>query len=275
MEASAALDYASRPLPLYYALSQAGIAILAAHAPTRAVPRSHGLRVPRGARGVLGWVVGPAGNGMFQAVSNAVGSAGLAGEVSIGALLATLPEIAASDEIGEQFPKALALWPAVPRGVFPAIEEIGWRGYVVMALMPPHQVFTAMELHEALKGYPNAPQSLASSGVQVQDTPDGQGILVKWAALPDGSDPRPANEDSAGRRWLRPAVCGTDDLPSVLMTWWAALLGLSSLARYHPVEWVQAIDPNNKSAETVVLERGLDAAIDVLPGLILDALTLR
>lgn len=96
-------------------------------------------------------------------------------------------------------------------------------------------------------------------------------LTLDWPRPADGSDPRPEYPDSEGIRWLRPAVCGKSKPPSVLMTRWSALLGLSSLARYHPKEWVRAIDPN-QSTEAVVLDRALDAALEVLPGLILSAL---
>ena len=106
----------------------------------------------------------------------------------------------------------------------------------------------------------------------VGPTPEGGGALLLWRAEKDGESPLPPALDAEGRRWLRPYLAPPTQPPSVLMTWWAALLGLSSLARYHPVEWVRAIDPD-ESDEAVVLERALDAAIEVLPELILEALT--
>ena len=50
-------------------------------------------------------------------------------------------------------------------------------------------------------------------------------------------------------RWPHPHLVGHVQpsiggglAPSPLMLWWALLLALSSLARYHPAAWVQAID---------------------------------
>lgn len=271
MGAAAGLGYVSRPLPLYYALSQAGRAILAARGDDPQAPNSHGLAPQPGRKGALSWSVGPRGRGQFQAVAEVTDSEGLSSAVSIGRLLATIPEIAVLEGIGDEFPRALPLWPMRPRGLHPVLEEMASYGYIVMVAVGPPVTIKPPDLTWLLRHYPGSPVSHADKAVQVQDTPDGPGIVVRWAAPPDGSDPRPAHEDAIGRRWLRPAVCADDPAPSVLMTWWAALLGLSSLARYHPVEWLNAIDPD-LSPEAVVLERAMDAAVEMLPGLILSAL---
>jgi hypothetical protein len=277
MEASAALDYASRPLPLYYALSQAGRAILAAHADEPDAPSFHGLYVPQQGTEVLAWPVkldgrvGPDNPGEFQAVARTVGSAALNGEVSIGRLLATLPEIAVAEEIAADLLKALPL-AEPPEGLFPSFDSQPYAAHALMVLLVTDTVVTPVDLNARLAAnYPGAPTSYGDRGVQVQDTEHGRGIVVKWPRPEDGSDPRPEHKGGKGLRWLRPSVFGNDPAPSVLMTWWAALLGLSCLARYHPVEWVRAVNRND-STEAVVLERTLDAALDVLPGLILGAL---
>jgi hypothetical protein len=59
---------------------------------------------------------------------------------------------------------------------------------------------------------------------------------------------------------------------SPLMLWWALLFGLSSIARYDPETWVGALAVND-SALTVPIEAALDAALEVLPDLILGTLT--
>jgi hypothetical protein len=56
------------------------------------------------------------------------------------------------------------------------------------------------------------------------------------------------------------------------MLWWALLFGLSSVARYEPELWIGALDVN-RSPLAVPIEAALDAALEALPDLILDALT--
>jgi hypothetical protein len=63
-----------------------------------------------------------------------------------------------------------------------------------------------------------------------------------------------------------------DDVLHPLAQWWAVLLGLSSLARYHPERWGDAL-ARDKSAAAIPIEEALDIGRDVLPGMLLDAIT--
>jgi YaaC-like Protein len=56
------------------------------------------------------------------------------------------------------------------------------------------------------------------------------------------------------------------------MLWWALLFGLSSIARYDPETWIDALVVND-SELAVPIEAALDVALEALPELILDALT--
>jgi hypothetical protein len=56
------------------------------------------------------------------------------------------------------------------------------------------------------------------------------------------------------------------------MTLWALLFGLSALARYHPGLWVSALNPDQSTA-AVDLEQMLDAALDLVPDLLVPALS--
>lgn len=65
---------------------------------------------------------------------------------------------------------------------------------------------------------------------------------------------------------------GGGESPHPLMLWWALLLGLSSLARYEPAAWIDAINLD-KSELAVSLERVLETAQVCIPERILDSLT--
>lgn len=71
------------------------------------------------------------------------------------------------------------------------------------------------------------------------------------------------------RRWLRPAIAGAEG-PDPTMTWWALLYALSMYARYHPKEWVAALDIDS-SVVGVTLERTMNRAESALPQLVLSA----
>jgi len=67
-----------------------------------------------------------------------------------------------------------------------------------------------------------------------------------------------------------PAV-GGGPAPAPLMLWWALLLGLSSLVRYHPEQWTNAVDVDS-SELAVSLQRVLDIAMDRVPQRLYQAL---
>jgi hypothetical protein len=72
------------------------------------------------------------------------------------------------------------------------------------------------------------------------------------------------------RRHILPGTGGVTR-PSSLLMWWMLLYGLSSVARYEPEVWVDALDVDN-SPLAVPLEQALETAVDVVPALIRDAL---
>ena len=73
-----------------------------------------------------------------------------------------------------------------------------------------------------------------------------------------------------GSRFLRVPLGEKRDQPSGLMTWWIALIALSSLARYEPAGWTAALDPTSVLA--VPIERTLSNVSLMLPLLVHDAL---
>jgi hypothetical protein len=71
--------------------------------------------------------------------------------------------------------------------------------------------------------------------------------------------------------WIFPAVAGQQVHP--LMAWWAVLYTLSMLARYEPERWVSIVDVDHSEWATP-LEHLLDHALDAVPEVICQALTL-
>lgn len=56
-----------------------------------------------------------------------------------------------------------------------------------------------------------------------------------------------------------------------LTMWWALLFGLSMLARYEPAGWNAMLDLDNGRLSSRLM-RLMDAAVDVVPELVLKAL---
>jgi hypothetical protein len=72
-------------------------------------------------------------------------------------------------------------------------------------------------------------------------------------------------------RMALPAVGGVD-APEFLALWWVLLLALSSLVRYEPAHWTRAIEPDS-SKLAVPLEQISDSAESFIPGILLSVLT--
>ncbi|WP_046469474.1 YaaC family protein [Allosalinactinospora lopnorensis] len=72
-------------------------------------------------------------------------------------------------------------------------------------------------------------------------------------------------------RYLFPAPNGAIRGMHPLMAWWAVLHALSVLARYHPVEWARAIDVD-ASEYAVPVEELLRTSLTVLPELVLETI---
>jgi hypothetical protein len=307
-EASAAAGYAAKPVPLFYALSQAGRAIAASRLNGDWRLRGHGLAAADQTKGVLGSTVKPNGgqNTSFAAVGRAIASPPLAGCCELGALWVGNPDLT-----GIEIPAGHAVWPPAlrislgtrsmrtPTGEIqdPRVMVIHTGGLVGVAVPVPGTLVA--DVAAALGSYPTLrdakPYSQGPTGIIGPGQPDDvaargtdmAGVSAVTVGRPIGAEitmqewneaqeafcsvfepTRPFPAETIG--YALPALAGGDS-PHMLMLWWALLLGLSSFARYEPAAWTAAIDPSS-SVLAVSLERVLDIAEDKVPSRILDAL---
>ncbi|WP_331724920.1 YaaC family protein (plasmid) [Streptomyces sp. NBC_00111] len=75
----------------------------------------------------------------------------------------------------------------------------------------------------------------------------------------------------AGHRYFFPAVAGLPCELHPLMAWWAVLYALSMLARYQPAQWANHINVDG-SRHAVPIEKILERAMEHLPVLIADTI---
>jgi hypothetical protein len=279
MRAAEATGPAARPLPLFYALSQAGRAIVAAKG--GADPKGHGLRLRKPAESPLETLVYPIKGGALGAVAKAVGSPTLAQPVEIGALVYSMPELGGTVganlllDSDERWPRPLFVWPEPPS--HPKIASKEWiRTGVVFDVST--LIETPGDLRRELDHYPAARgrwesvgSVLSISPLPAVWTPWGRGEMIDWTASTGGLDAVAPEYRWLDRRWLRPEVVPGEEPPSPLMTWWTILFALSMFARYYPVAWVQALDPDS-SPIAVPLERTMSEALEAVPHLVLEAL---
>lgn len=277
MTAASANSAAARPLPLFYALSQAGRAIAAAHAADPWRLRMHGLNTPDLDSPVLSVVVrrSPTGNDKstdsFTGVARATKSPTFEESVDLGALWSSLPEVF------QLLPSPPATAPLllVPGGVDHFMDRDHVHAAVVGYDGEPEQLPSYLEQH-----FPTTagvglfrPQGLPHV---TEHTDWGLGVKVWWPAdepnvsghLRTLQRVAPGTADFSAR-WLRPGVAGVALSP--LLTWWALLFGLSMLARYEPAGWVAAL-AYDVSEFAAPLEQLLDIGLQRVPELVFEAL---
>ncbi|WP_406409338.1 YaaC family protein [Streptomyces sp. NBC_01643] len=107
----------------------------------------------------------------------------------------------------------------------------------------------------------------------------GGELVVNWE-MPQGSAPqdqrleylRSMTRGYGGARYFLPVLSPMKQELHPLMAWWAVLYALSMLARYQPAAWVKLISVDD-SQHAVPIERLLERAISHLPVLIADTIT--
>lgn len=289
LEAAVATKPAGRPLPLFYALSQVGRGIAAAHGEA-GDHVGHGLTCPLQSETapllyarVKPKVVKPqeqlevepkvrTAQGQFQVVSSALNSPTFDQSIELGACLASLPDFA-------QEP-VLAKWlPAVRVSPFDGsplkTKDGGWAIGSYVDIKASELTIEAFQAQ--LDKYPMAAQAQAT----VLSIPPHSRVFSGKPAYPEaphvawptaglgyqGAAPPYRKEDY---HWLRPGLTTTGETPTALMTWWLVLFTLSMIARYHPVAWVTALDPD-KSPTATLLERVMEEGLSAVPQLAYEA----
>jgi hypothetical protein len=284
-DAAAAAGPASRPLPLFYCLSQAGRAVCAAWS-TRAdwQPRSHGLGgrdapdTPEPGERTFRYSASAtsARRGAFPMLVEATRSATFAGQATVADFWVSIPNFPSLRESSR--PRCLRLERVYPpRGVGQSMLErftrrthgvlhfSGTRGLTLEALQRTYPTTRGLRQEGA------EPNLLGGPPLPVFVFPREDGSLRPLDEI-GVVDTRQGASASVTYQ-VRPRI-GSGELepPSLFLTFWALLFCLSELARYYPDAWVAALDPDH-SVEAVVLEHGIDAALDRAPGLISSALS--
>ena len=117
MTAASVVSSVTRPINLYYALAQAGLAISATHTPGIYTPSSHGLKIVNPDAELPDITVRvDAGQlrGSYSTVSDAVGSGVILSAVSIGALWGSLPDLEFMPLPGSAYPEVIPMVPEIP-----------------------------------------------------------------------------------------------------------------------------------------------------------------
>lgn len=271
LRAAEAIDPAARPLPLFYALSQAGRAIVAARGEQPDV-MGHGLAEDRHepqSRSLLHRRVKlrPASDGRdaFSAVSRAIGSPTPKTPIELGEVWVGLPNT---------FMIPGSLWQPGWRPILnvfdrkPRDAEEGREQIQVASFggNPHHDEISTI----LTTRYPSLPEG-TKIGVKGSGTlPAGNWIVVlSW---PQGADfdsiaPSDRSRFSDQPRHIYPTLAGDSETLNPLMLWWVLLFGLSVFARYHPNLWMEALE-HDRSELAVPLEAILESGMSAIPPLV-------
>ena len=287
MRAAASSGYASRPLPLFYAISQAGRAIAAAWADEPWQLRGHGLKHAIGPTPLASTVrTDPGKADSFGRVSAATRQGTLTAPVELGALWASLPDLYDQELREERWRRPLAVVREEEEPTTVALLRnkvtatiCGLPAWIFEDWPPGDERDRALD--GELRHYPTAAEwaAMRPQGMRLERPGvGGWDVDVFWEAESASPGERGAEFEShaiqhrtRGHWWLRPDLNEAGDFLWPLMTWWALLYGLSMLARYHPAEWTAALQVD-ESAETVPLEAALDQALNAVPHFVLEAL---
>lgn len=248
LDAAAAVGPASRPLPLYYALNQAGRAIVAARlTPDRPWrPILHGLSIGGPEDGTLqSTTITPQSSvndkraGSFHLLAEAIGASPrdkplgtspLSNTTSLRNVWAAIPGLD-KPGLGAGCPRALPLG-------FGSLRPWPTTASLTLTDWPPVDESKGRLQEFLAETYPAAADGLAVQSIRRGES---EGMAAAQAQLawkkPSGTPlpiwTGPTRYLAPESLWLLPKLSSGDTLAPILL-WWCLLQALSSLARYHP-----------------------------------------
>lgn len=270
--AAASVGVQSRPLNLFYGLSQAGRALAASMAPIgdSAQLVGHGIRCPGLAQSGQNPIShfpdlqirgdgGPATS--FRRLSTLLHSAPLDDAVGLGDLWAMLVEPILHEPLDQRERSV---------HIVSATRHNHDMLRVTVAGLPPG--FAPEDFNALLRDFPSlvGMEFTRVSGESV----NARGDVTASVELLQRStnDPSAVGIDYRGTRVILPSLARGMSTMHPLMVWWAVLYALSMLARYQPESWTALTNVDN-SPFAVPIGYLLDVAQDAVPDLLWRTLT--
>jgi YaaC-like Protein len=265
--AAEAVGPATAPIPLFYAFSQGGRAFAAARVTGQDWrPHTHGLSVGDPGTRIGDTVLTPSSGrpGSFQLFCRSIGSSALSAPTTLAAVWAAVGRYRAVEGLGAGEPattNAMIIGDNAPGHV--VLEG------AIAEDLPEDSEQQAEVMRERLAAY-----SPGGEGVRVapdrwpnQHFPVPR-VEVYWER--DGQtreaseivSPRIAGERSGFV--LLPALGPERNVLHPVAAMYATWLALSSVARYHPDAWRQALD-RDTAATAVAIEEAIDLTLELLP----------
>jgi hypothetical protein len=265
---------------LFYALSQAGRAISAAHRDDEHWQHGgHGLTVDSPTEKLHATVRAVGGRATsFRIVRETVGSRPIRSPVELGALLAGLPE-SADLAWDRRWPRALRVYPHQPDTL--SMQVLSADVVLTADRIEPGRwsdsVRDALAAYPTTSGFTSRVHPFTDGDDILHGTLAPTSVVLRWptGTAPGERDTRmemiAPQHRFAGTHWLWPSLHPTDTvILSPLMTWWALLFGFSILARYEPATWVSMLNVD-LDPYAVAIENALNEGLTTVPHLVRDA----
>lgn len=275
---AATVDFSSRPILLFYALSQAGraVAAVASSATTQNQWKldGHGITVTNLSNepSLVRLEVKDKGAGSFTQLASLLRSGSIPNGAPIGQVWSTIPSLS-DTPIGDSTDRLPAL------GYQRTLTPLGM-AYGRLTGVPGHLSEASnieMAVAEFLARYPslsgNEFPRAATTPYEVDRANNTLNVTRSWER-PQGVDPDAFDQQLTqpylgdNDRWIFPALGDAESPLHPLLAWWALLFPLSMLARYEPARWATHIDVDS-SPNAVPIETALTKALTVCPELIL------
>lgn len=280
----------TRPLLVFYGLSQAGRAIAAASTAAGSGDwelTGHGIRASRlevaGSAGLAAAAVADNGDGSFTRVAGLLGAESLPAATPLGALWPLLPEL-------HRFPLPGAA-AAVPLSVTPdrsgrdgatGLARVRVRPLPASVAAPPTGDQSDWDaslrdwpaerqaVRAFLTDYPGLAdaQFVTAQGNPVGLTGDGSGALAADLDVPvAGRALDDRTVESRSELWAYPSLHAKGRAQHPLTVWWAVTYALSMFARYYPRVWAGQASVS-RSADAAAIEHLLSQSLVALPELV-------
>ncbi|WP_431924206.1 YaaC family protein [Micromonospora wenchangensis] len=288
--AAANVGIATRPLLLFYGLSQGGRAIAAA---AKQVRNNDYPLVGHGIKVNTSTLVGPVTEvqvygdnttaGSFTRLSKILNSPTweATAPVSLGELWKTLPESTAFplERSFDRIPLPVSVdeYSVLYQAQAASPVQLVVTGIPADIMPPPQFAGPTPELEAFLVQYPKL---AGHTAVYVKGVyPDGQGGTLNLAYPSSNSSYQERMAEALAHstpyrlhdRYAFPAVGANTDSLHPVMAWWAVLFALSMLARYQPEAWADHIAVDSSQA-AVPIEQLLTEALATVPELLLQTI---
>lgn len=297
--AAATVGVATKPLLVFYGLSQAARAIAAAAADDPWVLSGHGIRIAHPqerATRLADLVIRPAQQGAFERMRDVLDSSNVGRIARVGDLWPLLTETRRHPLplAGEDRSLSISVdymgWPSgIPTVRVEDLPEsfaaVGKEHLDLMSGLGANYSVQAEALDRYLLRFPTlsdrVPFTAAGQPIGLQPHGDGTcSIKFQWAdkawrahdSIADFEQSVAVKTRGAWR--VYPSLDESARPVHPLLVWWAILFRLSMLARYEPQSW-EAMTDVNTSADAVPVEHLLGCALSSVPELIYGVLTLH